>query len=284
MKKQFLILCALVLSLPLAQAEVTLPSLFQDHMVLQRDQDNYLWGWGGCRGRPLRYLSTAIPVQRRLVAKGSWYVILPPTGLGDAKTITVQGTNTITVSDILMGDVWVCSGQSNMAMTVKGSNDAKTEIANANYPKIRYFNVPKLVALTPQSDIKGSWVLTTPEVAGNYSAAGYFFGRELHKELDVPIGLIVSAWGGTAIESWMSQDAANLSETYTRLNDAWQPDVDKYGETMISFYMHLGLDRVDRPDSIRNMGNTPNVPSFTYNAMIAPLWRFGIKGAHLVSG
>ena len=124
MKKQFLILCALVLCLPVAQAEVVLSSLFQDHMVLQRDQHNYVWGWADA-GEAIEVSFDGQSLSTTANAGGSWYVLLPPSDLGDAKTLTVQGTNTVTVSDILMGDVWVCSGQSNMCWPVSASKDAE---------------------------------------------------------------------------------------------------------------------------------------------------------------
>ena len=278
MKKHLLTLFILLLSVPMAQAEVTLSSLYSDHMVLQRDQTNYLWGWADV-GEAISVSFDGETLSTTTGENGGWYVILPAAGLGDAKTLTVQGKNSITVSDILMGDVWVCSGQSNMGMSVKGSNDSENEIANANYPNIRYCQVPLTGALTEQTNTNGSWVLTTPAVAGNYSAAAYFFGRELHKDLDVPIGLIGTAWGGTAIESWMSQSATELSETYTKLNNDWKADLVKSGDVMASYFNNRGAGRVEKPNTKRGVGGAPNIPSFNYNSMIAPLWRFGITGA-----
>jgi sialate O-acetylesterase len=175
--------------------------------------------------------------------------------------------------------VWVCSGQSNMGWSVKQSNDAEKEIANAKYPKIRYYQVPLAVSLTEQSDAKGSWVHTTPEVAGNFSAVGYYFGRALHKKLDVPIGLIGTAWGGTAIESWMSQSATEISETFKELNDDWAPDIASQGQVLANYYDRSIQPRPERPTAKRGVGNAPNIPSFNYNAMIAPLWKYGITGA-----
>ena len=246
MKRFFVIIGLILLNVPGVQADVTLPGFFDDHMVLQRDQANYLWGWADA-GEAIEVDFDGHTRSTTASAEGSWYVMLPKTGLGDAKTITVQGKNTVTVNDILMGDVWLCSGQSNMEWRVKQSKDAEKEIANVNYPEIRYFLVPRKVALTEQSDIDGQWVVASPETAGGFSAVAYYFGRELHRELGVPIGLISSSWGGTPIETWISQGATDHSETYTKLNDSWKPDMEQYGDTLYSYYTHTGKDRVKPP-------------------------------------
>ncbi|HIA48290.1 MAG TPA: sialate O-acetylesterase [Candidatus Hydrogenedentes bacterium] len=259
-------------------ADVSLPSLFSDHMILQRDKHNYVWGWADA-GEKVTVSFNRTTKSTSALDNGTWLVQLPPAPLGDPHTMTVQGNNTITISDVLMGDVWVCSGQSNMGWPVSRSNDAETEIANAKYPKLRYFHVPLTVALTEQSDVAGQWVYTTPEVAANFSAVAYFFGRALHKDLDVPIGLIGTAWGGTAIESWMSQSATEISTTFDELNQDWMPDIKAQGDTLAKYYDRSISPRPERPEAKRGVGNAPNVPSFNYNAMLAPLWRYGIKGA-----
>jgi sialate O-acetylesterase len=267
----------LFLTTNLAQADVRLPGFFSDHMILQRDQPNFIWGWADPEEKvTLRFngdvfTDTAGP-------NGTWVVHVPATPLGDPHTLVIEGKNTITLSDILMGDVWVCSGQSNMGWPVGKSKDAKKEIAAANYPILRYFRVTPTVGLTEQDDIKGSWRLTTPNVAAGYSAVAYYFGREIHQELDVPIGLLATAWGGTPVEAWTSQRAAARSTTFKRLNDDWAPDMARVGEELLSYYNNRGKDRIPLPETKRRLGNAPGVPSFTYNAMVAPLWRFGIKG------
>ena len=201
-------------------------------------------------------------------AEGSWYVLLPATGLGEAKILTVKGKNSVTVNDILMGDVWVCSGQSNMQWTVSRSKDPEEEIANANYPEIRYFGVPRETALNPRSGMGGSWVLTSPENAGNFSAVAYYFGRTLHKKLDVPIGLIGTSWGGTVIEAWTSRDAVKYSTAFEGLYRTSHPDEDIEA-----------IKRGEVPHTTKIVGRVPNSSTLLYNAMIAPLWRYGIKGA-----
>ncbi len=278
MKRYALLFLALLLSLPTVQADVTVSSLYSDHMVLQRDKANLLWGWADA-GETINVNFDGYTRRTKADADGNWSVTLPKMSLGAPKTLTVKGKNTVTVKDILMGDVWVCSGQSNMGWSVSRSHDAVNESAAANYPEIRYYQVPLTVALKPIKDANGSWVHTTPETVPNFSAVGYFFGRQLHKDLKVPIGLIGTAWGGTAIESWISQDATEISATFDRLNNDWKPDVAKLGPDLYSWYNVRGKDRIAKPKTKRGIGGAPNVPSFNYNAMIAPLGQFSIKGA-----
>lgn len=273
-----LILLLLLLTTTVASADVRLPALFSDHMVLQRDKVNYVWGWADV-GETVSVTFDGTTTSTVASDTGTWVVHIPSAPLGSPKTLTVKGSNTITINDILMGDVWICSGQSNMQWTLDRADDAENEIANANYPNMRYFFVPLTVARTEQSDVDAQWRATTPEVAAGFSAVAYFFGRTVHQELDVPIGLISTSWGGTAIESWMSQDATALSETYAELNEDWQPALREHGDLIEKHYDRTIKPPVELPKTKRNVGGAPNVPSFNYNAMIAPLWRYGIKGA-----
>ncbi len=277
LKRPIAILIAL-LSISLAQADVRLPGFFSDHMVLQRDQPNFIWGWAE-PGEAVTVHFHGGTFETTADASGAWSVHVPAAGLGAPQELVVKGKNTITVNDILMGDVWVCSGQSNMGWPVGKSKDGEKEIAAANYPALRYFQVTPTVAMTEQTDMKGTWRPTSPEVVARFSAVGYFFGRELHQELDVPIGLIGTAWGGTPIEAWTSQRASARSETFKRLNDDWAGDMAQHGEALYAYYTDRGENRIAPPETKRHLGNAPGVPSFTYNAMVAPLWRFGIKGA-----
>ena len=184
-------------------ADVKLSGVFGDHMVLQQ-------------GRPIRLFGTAAPgeeVTAELAGKsasakagddGRFRVELPAMDAdGKALTLVVKGKNTVQLTDVLLGEVWICSGQSNMEWSVGGSLNAKEEIAAADRPTIRLFNVPGHVAgPKPLTDARGHWQVCTPQTVGGFSAAGYFFGRELQEKLDVPIGLVGTNWGGTRIEPW----------------------------------------------------------------------------------
>ncbi|HAH46431.1 MAG TPA: 9-O-acetylesterase, partial [Planctomycetaceae bacterium] len=183
------------------QAEVRLPHIFGDHMVLQRGQPVPIWGWADPGNEVSVKLGTSI-ASTVANASGEWMVRMPPQLIGDPVTLMVREKNTITFSDVLIGEVWLCSGQSNMEWPVSRSNNFEEEKAAANYPLIRHIKIPRVPQGFPQSDVDATWTVCSPETVGGYTAAGYFFGRKLHKELNVPIGLINSSWGGTRIEPW----------------------------------------------------------------------------------
>ncbi|MBN2445670.1 MAG: 9-O-acetylesterase, partial [Phycisphaerae bacterium] len=190
----------------LATADVRLPHLFSDHMVLQRDMPVPVWGWAS-PGEKITVTLNQHTVRTDSDADGAWRVTLPALQAGGPHTLVVRGNNTITINDVLVGEVWLCSGQSNMEMGVGAAMNAKEEIAAAKFPRIRLFELPLTSAGEPAPDVNANWRVCSPDTiaAGNwggFSAIGYYFGRELHRELDVPIGLIDSCWGGTRIGSW----------------------------------------------------------------------------------
>ncbi len=197
-----------LLAAPLAvRAEVALPAIFSDHMVLQADVRVPVWGTAA-PGEQVAVTFAGQTVSAAAGADGRWLVAL--TGLKAAaapQTLTVKGTNTIEIRDVLVGEVWLGSGQSNMAMTVARSKDFETEQRAATYPQIRHFREDSPAAAAPQRIGKGRWVVCAPDTVGGFSAALYFFGRELHRTLGVPVGLINSSVGGTPIESWIDPAA-----------------------------------------------------------------------------
>ena len=193
-----------------AGAEVKLPGVFGDHMVLQRDAAVPVWGWAA----PGEKVTVTLGDQSRTAAAdkdGKWSLRLDRLSAGGPYALKVCGSNTLELSDVLVGEVWLCSGQSNMAMTVGASNRFAEEQAAADLPKIRHFTVPRRSAETPETTCGGAWTVSSPETVGKFSATAYFFGRTLHKELGVPVGLVNSSVGGTPIESWTGpQDAGPL--------------------------------------------------------------------------
>lgn len=182
-------------------ADVRLPRIFGDHMVLQRDLLIPVWGWAD-PGEQVSVTLGSDSVSTVANDAGKWMVKLPAQQVGDPVTLTAKGKNTITLTDVLLGEVWLCSGQSNMEWPVSRSNDFEQEKAAANYPKIRHIKIPKRPSGFPQDDVVAEWTVCSPDTVGGYTAAGYFFGRKLHKDLDVPVGLVNSSWGGTRIEPW----------------------------------------------------------------------------------
>lgn len=188
-----------------AFAQLSLPSFFTDHMVLQRDQPVKVWGWAEA-GETVRVQLSVLESTTTADANGRWEAFLPIMGAGGPFTLAVQGAHqTITLEDILIGDVWFCSGQSNMYWPVSSANNAQAEIAAANYPQIRLLTVPNQIDTRLREDTGfARWAPCQPASLPLFSAVAYYFGRALHQELGVPIGLIDATWGGTKVESWMS--------------------------------------------------------------------------------
>ena len=194
-------------SVPQARADVKLPKVIGDHMVLQRDRPLPIWGWAA-PGEEVSVKFDAATAATKADAQGNWKVVLPAMKAdGTAHAMTISGRNKIELEDILIGDVWIGSGQSNMEMGISACDKAKEEIPAANYPKIRLLLVPKVQTGQPAKDVTADWVQCSPKTVaaggwGGFSAALYYFGQRLHKELDVPVGLIDSSWGGSPIEPW----------------------------------------------------------------------------------
>jgi sialate O-acetylesterase len=187
-----------------ASANVSLPRIFSDHMVLQRNKPIHIWGWAAA-GETVKVSLGHANKSIKANKQGKWEVFLPQMPAGGPHTLSVTGRNTIQLKDILIGEVWICSGQSNMEWPLSSSANAEQEIRQANYPMIRHFKVPRTTALQPQHDVQsGQWEVCRPETAPQFTAVGYFFAREIYKELNVPIGLINTSWGGSMIETWIS--------------------------------------------------------------------------------
>ncbi len=208
MKKNFLprVVATLALAFALsARADVSLPAIFSDHMVLQRDIRVPVWGMAA-PGEKITVEFAGQSASTITGPDGKWRVALAALKAGAPQTLTIRGNNTIVIQDVLVGEVWLGSGQSNMAMTVNRAKDFDAEKAAAKFPLIRHFKEESGSAATPQSVGKGHWEICAPETVGGFSAALYFFGRELHQTLRVPVGLINSSVGGTAIKLWIADD------------------------------------------------------------------------------
>lgn len=191
---------------PNARAEVALPSIFSDHMVLQRGEAVPVWGFAN----PGEAVTVTIGEQSESAIaddQGHWRVDFASMDAGGPLTITVKGMNTLTIKDVLVGEVWLCSGQSNMEWPVVNSTNAETEAREANWPMIRMYTAKRTLSAEPQRDVAGSWQVCTPDSVKWFSAVGYFFGRKLHTDLDVPVGLVHSSWGGSRAEPWVPREA-----------------------------------------------------------------------------
>ncbi len=236
----------------LSFANITLPGIFGDHMVLQQNSEVRIWGWAKT-GEEVKVTTSWDDQEQSMKAtnQAKWSVILKTPEAGGPHRIILKGYNEIIIEDILIGEVWLCSGQSNMEWSAgSGIDNAEEYLKNANYPEIRLFSVPHTTALTPQNDLQGEWVVCTPETMKYFSAVGYFFGQEIHEKIDVPVGLINSSWGGTPAESWTSEKAIRK---------------DKQLETAA--------------EKLKDVPWGPVQPGRIYNSMIAPIIPFKIAGA-----
>lgn len=195
-----------------ALADVRLPKVFGSHMVLQRRKPIPVWGWADAGERVTVVLRGAGSTGQTKTVKtgkdGRWRVNLDPLEASGPFELGVNGRkNSVAFDDVLVGEVWVCSGQSNMEWPLRAAANAKKEIGAATYPQIRQLAVKKAISLAPKDDIDGEWTVCSPQTAPDYTAVGYFFARQLLQELNVPIGLINTSWGGTHSETWTSRDA-----------------------------------------------------------------------------
>jgi sialate O-acetylesterase len=216
MKKRVLVLAATMIS-SMGFATVRLPNIFGDNMILQRDKPIPVWGWADKNEK----VTIQFNQQTKTVKadkNGQWKVFLHAEKAGGPYNLSVKGQNAITLHDILMGDVWICSGQSNMEFHVKDVLNADKEKAASANPNIRHFYLPKDISATPKSDIKQSaWLPASPENTGEFTAVGYFFARALNEQLQVPIGLIHTSWGGTIVETWISREGLADNEAFSDL-------------------------------------------------------------------
>ena len=200
------------------QAQLKLPGLFGDNMVLQRNQPIAVWGWS----KPGAKITVAFDRQQKMTRAGKdgkWMVHLDPEEAGGPYELAVSGGGNIIYRNVLVGEVWLCSGQSNMEMPIAGwgkINRFEQEMAAASYPQIRHIKIPRATSTVPREDISqtASWEVCSPLTSGEFSAAAYFFAREIYNRLHVPVGLINTSWGGTMIETWISRGAFEQSKEF----------------------------------------------------------------------
>jgi sialate O-acetylesterase len=247
-----------------ARGDVKLPSLFGSHMVLQRDQKDRVWG----KADPGEEVTVTIDHQVKTTKAGTdgkWLVTLDPMPAGGPHTLTVVGKNTITLGDILVGEVWLCSGQSNMEWPVGQANDADLETRTAGNPQIRVISVPKVGTQEPQDNFDGKWEVCTSQTVASFSAVGYFFGRQLAESLHVPIGLIDDSWGGSSCEAWVRRDLLAADARYNALLDRWKK-------------IESGDQSAPQPKNLKSLLAGNARPANIYNGVLKPTIGYGMRG------
>ena len=275
-----------------AGADVKLPRLVSDHMILQRDRPVRIWGTAAA-GEAVQVRFRDHETKTETGADGRWEVWLPASTAGGPFDLTVAGpTNVTVVTDVLVGDVWVGSGQSNMGRIMTLVTDAEQEIARANDPRIRLFTVPRLVSETSAGDMgsDAQWTATTPETIKNFSAVSYFFARALRRERDVPIGLVHASWGGTPVESWVPGRALQADAAFAPLLWQWTRTLSDYPgaksrydkqkaewDELAALAKAQGKEPSNPPTTPRGVGSHWT-PGGLYGGMIAPLTPFTIRG------
>jgi sialate O-acetylesterase len=274
-----------------ANADVKMPAVFGDNMVLQQKTKAPIWGTAD----PGEEVTISLGSQKATTkadANGRWSVKVETPAAGGPVEVTVKGKNTITLKNVLVGEVWVCSGQSNMQWSVRASANPDKETAEAKFPKIRLFTVPRVPATEPQSDCKAQWVECSPQAIPDFSAVAYFFGRDLHKTLDVPVGLINTSYGGTAAEAWTSRPTLQSVADFKPIFDRWDGMVENYPKAKEAYEKQLaewklavekakadGKDAPKQPQAPANPATNANHYSVLFNGMVNPVVPYAVKGA-----
>lgn len=277
---------------PAAFADVSCPSIFGSKMVLQRNQSNPVWGVADAGEKVTVQIADQT---HEAVAddQGKWRIKLDPLPAGGPHELVISGNNELRFDDVLIGEVWICSGQSNMAWPINSSNDADLEKLTANFPQIRLISVPQVGTQEPQDDFNGEWQTCSGENIANFSAVGYFYGRQLHQTLGVPIGLIDNAWGGSACEAWVRRDLLEGDERFASLMEGWKEreanhDFDKqlanYEAALARWQEQAAKAREEgrnpsaRPRRPRDAMVGQHRPANLYNGVLKPTIGYGIRG------
>lgn len=296
MRRLFSVLALVTLSLAtpaVSRADVTLSNVFTDHMVLQRNHQNPVWGWD----EPGTEVTVKIAGQTKTAKAdkdGRWEVKLDELEAGGPHTLEISGTSDRKIEDVLVGEVWVCSGQSNMAWPVSSANDPELERLTAKYPQIRLLSVPNRASQDSENNFSGAWKVCSPDTVNDFSAVGYFFGRQLHQTLDVPIGLIDNAWGGSAAEAWVNRGLLKEDGRFDELLAKWEDMEKNYDpesakaayekalenwKEQVAKAREAGKPEPRRPRGPYNPLGSNHRPGNLYGGCLHPIIGYGIAGA-----
>jgi sialate O-acetylesterase len=272
---------------------IRVPAVFADNMVVQQQRPIPVWGTAA-PGEQITVGMAGALARTTAGADGAWSVELPALPAGGPYQMSIAGRTTLTVDNVAVGEVWICSGQSNMEWPLYNTENGMQAVAEADYPMMRRLRVEHTVAGKPQDDLTGSWAVVSPDTMGGWqgiTAVGYYFGRKLHRDLDVPVGLIQTSWGGTPAESWTPRTAMEAHEELSRGFDYWDRintvvarELDEYAEKLTEWRQAAAEAETEgRPlpamPEFEDRRRSPWRPTGLYNAMIHPLVRIPVRGA-----
>jgi sialate O-acetylesterase len=282
-----------------ARTDASLAPVFSDHAVLQRGKPVPVWGAAGASD-PISVTFRGQTVRTTAGKDGRWIAYLAPLAASsEPADLVVVGQNTVTVHDVVVGEVWLCSGQSNMEFTVNNGgsvyrvDNAQAEVASADYPLIRQLRIEHAVATGPAATVKtGGWQPASPQTVGEFTAVGYFFARDIHRALGVPVGIVLSSWGGTPIESWMSDGARGATSVAGTLDARWQKEMAEWPPDRVARYpveMAEWQKAQANAEAAHTMNplhwppppatdDSPARPGGLFNGMIAPVQPFAMRG------
>lgn len=273
-------------------ANVKLPSIFSDGMVLQQNSKVAVWGWAAPgEGITIDNSWSTKTIKTKADASGKWKTLLQTPKAGGPYIINIKGVNSITLNDVLIGEVWVCSGQSNMVFALKGSEGAKKEITVADFPSIRYFSVKRQYGPEPFDDAPGSvWQKTSSQTAPSFSAVSYYFAKKIYKDLKVPVGIVYAAWGGTPAEAWAPKNVLQNDDSLSVYIDRWKKIQDNVGNDSAEYNLAVALweaasknvstdiKKPTEPQTFYYYKRPWREPGVLFNGMINPVIPYSIKG------
>ncbi len=278
-----------------AFATIRLPAIFSDHMVLQQKSKVMVWGWA----KPAEKVSVHNSWSNKTVSTitgidGQWKIWITTPAAGGPYTLNFKGENSIELKDVLLGEVWLCSGQSNMVFSLKSSDNAAQEIQKANYPTIRYCSVSRQYGSKPFDDAPGSvWEKTSPQTAGSFSAVAYYFAKKLQDTLKVPVGIVYAAWGGTPAEAWTPNELLHHDKSLSIYIDRWKKIQQDAGKDSVAYKNAMQqweqksndsskgkvtLKKPVEPQSVYYFKRPWREPGVLFNGMINPVIPYKMKG------
>ena len=259
------------------QAALKMPNIFGNHMVVQQNMPIRVWGWT-TPGQAVTVELGGQSASAKAGDDGRFDATLPELKAGGGPLkLTVKADETVTFDDVLVGEVWICSGQSNMQWSVNASNDSDLEKATAKHPGIRMINFPQIGTQEPILTHDRQWKVCMPETVGEFSGVGYFFARQLHQTIDVPIGMINNAWGGSACEAWINRDVLNADARFKPMMDRWTGMEATYSQ--LSDKADLSEDEKKNLENLKRLMSGNARPANIYNGVLKSHLGYTIRGA-----